>query len=347
MKGLDYSNERYVRIFTRDTTNWCLLSWQARSLYLLISRKLDRAGVLDLEGEDPVRAIAANTGVPEDVVSAALPELVGPRGQFQLNPDYDHGSGCIFDPTFREKEEARQSDAARSRAARERRRDLAKLHDVTKRDSDVTNRDVTNRDGGDSPHGSFSNSDAGVRNVTVTERDGSDTNHDASLTFRDETVTASHTASHSVTPNLTQPSLTQPNPAQPTSLEPVGGRRHPDEDFSDNVTPQPREEYTPTQFIWDQASSAGIAFEVVNDALGRYRQTARQVVATQRAHDAAFKSFLKTFAARESKPVDATSTEQPTTLAYYMADPSTRRGIERGHALLEQARAKRSANKKT
>ena len=43
-----WEDENYVRLYTRDTTDWKLLSWEARALFVLLMRKLDRAGILEL-----------------------------------------------------------------------------------------------------------------------------------------------------------------------------------------------------------------------------------------------------------------------------------------------------------
>jgi hypothetical protein len=116
LKGLDWENERYVRIYTRDTPDWVLLGWEAQAAYPLIMRKLDRAGVLELGKHDPPRAIAAVTRLPLELVERALPVLVGPGGPFELR------EGFLVDPDFLDAQEAKQSDAARQRAARERAR---------------------------------------------------------------------------------------------------------------------------------------------------------------------------------------------------------------------------------
>ena len=44
---MDWSNERYVRVYTRDTTTWKILSWEARALLQFLIRKVDRSGVVD------------------------------------------------------------------------------------------------------------------------------------------------------------------------------------------------------------------------------------------------------------------------------------------------------------
>jgi hypothetical protein len=116
---MDWSNERYVRLYTRDTTNWTVLSWQARSLWCLLMRKLDRAGVLEMGRHGP-RGLAVVVGMPLDVVQPALQELLE--------------DGCIVlcgtalvAPNFMDAQDAPQSDAQRKRESRARYRDLA-LH---------------------------------------------------------------------------------------------------------------------------------------------------------------------------------------------------------------------------
>ncbi|MCC7384736.1 MAG: hypothetical protein IT384_23000 [Deltaproteobacteria bacterium] len=136
MRGLDFTNERYIRVYTRDTADWLLLPWTARALYVLASRKLDRSGLLDLGKHDPAKAVAAVVAMPLDVVQAALPELLQ-CGLFEIHTRH------LIDPVFLESQEARQSDAERARASRERRR--ARVGAVTIRDAYITGCDDGSR----------------------------------------------------------------------------------------------------------------------------------------------------------------------------------------------------------
>ena len=43
---MDWANERYVRLYTRDTVTWKMWPWEARAIFPLLMRKVDRAGVL-------------------------------------------------------------------------------------------------------------------------------------------------------------------------------------------------------------------------------------------------------------------------------------------------------------
>lgn len=189
MRGLDFENERWCRVYTRDTADWLLLSWQARALYLLITRKLDRAGLIELGQHEPAKATAAVVGMPLDVVAAALPELVAPGGLLELRDGY------LLDPTFLEAQEAAQSDVARSRAARERRRDQARAaaiagQGVTKRDGSVTAPIEPVE-----PPAPDADRDAKPEPVADTKRVAPVTKRDAPNTKRDKTVTARHAAS--------------------------------------------------------------------------------------------------------------------------------------------------------
>lgn len=74
--ALDWSNERYVRLYTRDTATWKLVDWRARTVLLHLLRKVDRAGVLDV-GDDGELGLAAVLELPlEEVVEPGIAQLV-------------------------------------------------------------------------------------------------------------------------------------------------------------------------------------------------------------------------------------------------------------------------------
>lgn len=53
MRGLDWSNTSYSRLYRQDTAAWKRLKWEAQSVYVLLLRHLDRAGCLaQLPGAD-------------------------------------------------------------------------------------------------------------------------------------------------------------------------------------------------------------------------------------------------------------------------------------------------------
>lgn len=190
-----FEDEQYVRLYKRDTTTWKMMPWQSRCILPLILRKLDRAGILDL-GDDGLEALAVHIEVPIEVVLEGMPAILR-RGVLVLRED-----GLLVWPKFIDGQEAKQSDKARQKSARDRARDLA------------------------------SAADRGVDAVTIC--DATVTPRDANDTPRDGTVTRGHTVSQSVTlssADLSSAQLSQ-DPICPTS---------PDGDGSDKPESKPRD----------------------------------------------------------------------------------------------------------
>lgn len=113
-----WEDERYVRVYTRDTATWMMLSWQARAVLLEMFRKCDRAGIVEM-GEHGVDGLAAVLRMPSEVVGMAIPELA-------LRKCIEVVDSRIVIPNFIAAQEAKQSDKARQRAQRERARDTAR-----------------------------------------------------------------------------------------------------------------------------------------------------------------------------------------------------------------------------
>lgn len=138
---MDWSNERYCRLYIRDSVTWSLWPWEARALFVFILRKVDRAGILDLGGHDPAEAIAAVSGMPLDVVEAHLPALLKSKA-------IEIGATAMVMANYIEAQEATSSDKQRQSESRARRRDRARAG------SPVTERDETSRGVTDSHDGS-------------------------------------------------------------------------------------------------------------------------------------------------------------------------------------------------
>lgn len=117
---MNWSDERYVRLYTRDTPDWLCLSFLAQGLFALLLRKVDRAGVLQL-GKAGRRGIFVAIGHAHQaaMLDPALDELLT-DGCIQLTDDH------LLVRNFIEAQEAESSDAARARTYRERRRDHAR-----------------------------------------------------------------------------------------------------------------------------------------------------------------------------------------------------------------------------
>ncbi len=106
-----WEDERYIRLYTRDTLTWRSWGWQARCVFPLLMRKIDRAGILDV-GDDAAAAIALVADLPTSLVSEALPDLLRTE-TLVLN------GKSICAPNFIEAQETPQSDKARKRKSRE------------------------------------------------------------------------------------------------------------------------------------------------------------------------------------------------------------------------------------
>lgn len=114
-----WEDERYVRLYQRDTLTWLSLSLEAQGLLALLLRKLDRAGLLDL-GPRGARGVAAAIGHGGrwQTIQPALQELLD-EGVFELR-----GTVLVM-PNYVAAQEAKASDRARQQAKRERDRDKA------------------------------------------------------------------------------------------------------------------------------------------------------------------------------------------------------------------------------
>lgn len=133
---MNWSDERYVRLYTRDTTTWKLLGWEARTVLLHLLRKVDRAGVLDV-GDDGMDGLIAVLELPQHVVEAGIAQL-------------ERRSVVLFKahayvmPNFLAAQEAVASDKQRQRDMREKRRAESLVsHAVTPRDEVITPCDET------------------------------------------------------------------------------------------------------------------------------------------------------------------------------------------------------------
>lgn len=183
-----WEDERYVRLYTRDTIDWAMLSFEAQGLFSLLLRKVDRAGLLEL-GKHGKRGVAAAVGHPGrwEVLAPALEELLA-DGCVSIS-----GTTLVI-PNFIEAQEARASDAQRKRDQRERDRDIAKAQ-------------------------GFVGSKAGADIVAAVDRELSRNVTDCPAGGQEVTpdVTRGHTESQAVTPSRAVPSV--PSRAVPSEEE--------------------------------------------------------------------------------------------------------------------------------
>ena len=111
---MNWSDERYVRLFTRDTVTWLKWSFETRSVFMLLLRKVDRSGVLETGRDNPAEALAVIITAPIDACRRALAELTA-CGTVAV------GENSLVIPRFVEAQECRMSDKARQKESREKR----------------------------------------------------------------------------------------------------------------------------------------------------------------------------------------------------------------------------------
>ncbi len=114
---MNWSDERYVRVYTRDTSDLLSVGWEGRLVLYELLRKVDRAGVLDTGGDLDV--VPELLRVPPEIVRMGLERLVK-RGVVEV------GERAILVPQFIEAQESCMSPTARQQESRLRRRDLVR-----------------------------------------------------------------------------------------------------------------------------------------------------------------------------------------------------------------------------
>jgi hypothetical protein len=123
-----WEDELYVRVYTSDSPTWKLWSWETRVLLLLLLRKVDRAGLLELGDHDPIEAIAATVELPIELRGTAL-----------------------VIPNYIEAQTASKTDAQRKREGRMRARALVRASEISRSSSDSN---PTESENGTTPSGS-------------------------------------------------------------------------------------------------------------------------------------------------------------------------------------------------
>lgn len=193
---MDWSDERYVRLYTRDTTDWSMWPWQSRAVFPLLLRKADRCGVVEL-GRYGVRGLVALLGLPLDVVEPGVAGLLE-------DGCIEQGEGRIVLRNFVEAQESQASEVKRSREYRQRRRsEAATRHEAS--------RTVTQSDGVDEVR------DESSQNVTQASQNVTNRHEES------RGITEHHEASRTVTPSLAVPSLaiTDLSPSDSCRLTPT------------------------------------------------------------------------------------------------------------------------------
>ena len=128
-----WGDERYVKMYTRQSPDWRALPWEARALWHELLKQVDRAGTLAFS-KPVVLALAVN--MPPSVVETAL-NVLAEDGCIALHP------GGLTLRNFVDAQETQATPASRKRLEREVARDQAinNTADVTR--CHTASRDVT------------------------------------------------------------------------------------------------------------------------------------------------------------------------------------------------------------
>lgn len=116
---MDWTDEKYVKLFTRDTVTWRSWPWQGRAVLPLLLRAVDNAGILQVGAREPVRSVALMIDVPEDVVKPGLDALLSDGTAEIVN-------GVLILPKFNEAQESRKTNAQAKREQREKAKAMAR-----------------------------------------------------------------------------------------------------------------------------------------------------------------------------------------------------------------------------
>jgi hypothetical protein len=133
---VDWSNEEYVRVYTRETADDLDLSWEALALWRAMLIKFDRSGLLS--ARNGWLSVARLTRIPVDVVERVGPELIK-DGRIKATK-----SGFMA-PNFIDAQTASKSDRVRQKESRDRRRENAVSQITESKDiPDTASQPVTN-----------------------------------------------------------------------------------------------------------------------------------------------------------------------------------------------------------
>lgn len=122
--AIDWASDHFVRLFTRDTEDDLMLSWEARAVWHELLRKFDKQG--RLANRRGARGIAALIRVPVEVVERALPELLEDGRLVAVGEGYEA-------PNYQDANYTPRSTAARKEYSRRRTQlGSCESHEVTR-----------------------------------------------------------------------------------------------------------------------------------------------------------------------------------------------------------------------
>ena len=112
-----WESEIWRKLYIRDTHTWRRWGWQARCLFPLLLRAVDRAGLWECSSVEEAPAdLAAYVGVPEDLAIEGLSQMQS-TGTISVTPTTEGAVVRIV--KFLDAQEARMSEGLRSKLRRE------------------------------------------------------------------------------------------------------------------------------------------------------------------------------------------------------------------------------------
>lgn len=139
---MNWADEHYVKLFTRDTVTWRSWPWQARALFPLLMRAVDGAGMLNVGSRELGRSVALMVDLPADVALPGVEALLA-DGTLELV------NGNLIIGKFLEAQESRKTNAQSKVEQREKAKAVARRSQVL---GDTTQHRQTAADGDRSGH---------------------------------------------------------------------------------------------------------------------------------------------------------------------------------------------------
>jgi len=111
--SMNWPDEKYVKLYVRDSLTWRSWCWQARAIFPNILRKLDGAGIIETGNLEPAVAVARQIDFPADVVRVGLEDILASETLKKV-------AGGLESTAFIAAQEARKTEALKKRDQRER-----------------------------------------------------------------------------------------------------------------------------------------------------------------------------------------------------------------------------------
>lgn len=116
---MDWSDEHYVKWYTRDTATSLLWPWQTVALFPNLLKRCTKIGLVEVRSKDFWAGLSAVVRLPIEVIKPGMEHLIE-DGTVELVPN------GVFMPKFLEAQEAKKTKAASARDYREKQRALAR-----------------------------------------------------------------------------------------------------------------------------------------------------------------------------------------------------------------------------